>query len=159
MKNIMARRVLAAGFAIAAATTLAACGEDEPTRDADNKITESGEARADAIEVGDCVNEPDGTEFTSVSAVPCDESHDYEIIHEFELDGDEYDEDAIFTQAEETCVDEFETFAGISYDESVLDWDVFYPNDVAWDSGDHSAKCIIFDTEGPVEGSLEGAAR
>ncbi|MDR6173849.1 hypothetical protein QE364_003594 [Nocardioides zeae] len=35
MNNTMARRVLAAGFAIAAAATLAACGEDEAEAERD----------------------------------------------------------------------------------------------------------------------------
>lgn len=160
MKNTLARRVIEAGFAIAAVTTLAACGEDEPTRDADNKITESGEAAADTLELGDCVNEPDGNEFDSVAAVPCDESHDLEIYHTYDLDeGDFPGDEVIGAEAETTCGQEFETFAGIAYQDSTLDYYNFQPTSQSWAMGDREVQCVILDSEGPVEGSLEGAAR
>lgn len=160
----MARRVLAAGFALAAATTLAACGEDEAEAERDgasDEITSAGTQDAFALKVGDCFDEPDGTEFEDVAAVPCAETHEAEIYHQFDLeDGDFPGQDAIDNEAIEECGPAFEDFAQIAYDDSLLDWYPLTPTQGSWDGlDDRTVQCVIYDTEGPVEGTLEGAAR
>ncbi|HEY1135356.1 MAG TPA: septum formation family protein [Nocardioides sp.] len=155
--------MLAAGFALAAATTLAACGDDDaPSRDeSTNEITESGTAEAASLEVGDCVNNPDSDQFEDIGAVPCADSHDLEIYHAFDLADGEYPaEEDIFAEAETECGGRFEEFVGFPYEDSEIDWDIFFPTSQSWDEfDDREVQCIVFDLNGPVEGTLEGAGR
>lgn len=162
--KITARRLAASLAAIACAAVLAGCGDDDKaTRDSDNdnEVTEAGEADVFSLQVGDCFNdEGAGGEISDVPAVPCEESHDNEVYHSFEVEGDEWPGDeAIATAAEDECGPQFETFAGISYDESVLDWGPITPTEGSWSQDDREILCIVWDSEGPVEGSLEGAGR
>lgn len=155
-------RLVAAGFAaVLGATTLAACGEDEATRNTDtNEVETAGEADVFSLQVGDCFDDPDSGTIEDVAAVPCADSHDNEIYHSFEMeDGDWPGDDAVQAAAAEGCDAEFEPFAGIAYDESLLDWAPITPTEGSWESGDdREILCTIYDTQGPVEGTLEGAA-
>lgn len=162
MKKTAFARVATAGLALTVAAVLGGCGSDEAERDEESgAITTSGEVEATALEVGDCLNDVAEGEFTDVSAVPCAEPHDDEIYHSFELEGDEWPgEDAVMAAGDEGCGPEFETFAGIAYEDSVLDFYSITPVESSWnDFDDREIQCLIYDTEGQVEGSLAGAAR
>ncbi|TBN56242.1 septum formation protein [Glaciihabitans arcticus] len=120
------------------------------------------------ITAGDCINDAESTaagDVSDVTKVKCTEPHDYEAFHSLTLpDGDYPGQEAVETQAEDVCYTEFETFVGISYDESVLGFTYFTPTTDGWESGDHEIVCLLADLD--AEGatvqssvSLEGSKR
>lgn len=114
-----------------------------------------------AITVGDCLNDASaGDEVSSVPTVPCSQPHDSEAYHAFNLpDGDYPGDDAVEAAADEGCFAAFESFVGISYQESVLDFAYYFPTTSSWAQGDREILCIAYDPAGQVTGSLQGEAR
>lgn len=113
------------------------------------------------LAVGDCFNdEGQEDEVSEVPIVDCAQPHDNEIFHVFDLeDGDYPGDDAIFDAAIAQCDAAFETFAGVPYEESALDWDPFYPTEESWEQADdREVACYIYDPDSQVTGTLEGAA-
>lgn len=114
------------------------------------------------IKVGDCLNDASaGDEVSSVPTVPCSEPHDSEAYHAFDLpDGAYPGDEAIQTAAGEGCGPAFETFVGIPYDESTLDFAYYFPTTSSWEQqNDREILCIVYDPNGQVTGSLKGEAR
>lgn len=158
------RALTAAGLVASAGLLLTGCSMlpgSAPERDETGQITESQDnADVFAIEVGDCLNETTGTVVSSVPVVPCGEPHDEEAFFAFNLtDADLPGDDAIAEQAEATCGPEFESFIGLAYDQSTLDWYYYSPTSSSWADGDREVLCIALDPAGQVTGSLAGAAR
>lgn len=116
------------------------------------------------IEVGDCLLEPTGEEITSFTNQPCHLSHDMEVFHITEHPGGRDapypGEAALIDYAQEVCVEAFPDFVGLPWLDSTLDTYYLYPVDRGWRIlGDREIVCTIYDPAGPVEGTLEGAAR
>ena len=114
-----------------------------------------------AIAVGDSLNDGnlDG-EVTSVPTIACDQPHDSEAYASIIVDDGAYPgEDAILAQADEDCKAQFNTFAGIDYDQSALDFSYYYPTAGSWDNGDREILCLIYEYQVKTTGSLAGAAR
>ena len=127
-----------------------------------------GDTSVLTTKVGDCINDAESTaagDVSDVTVVECTEAHDYEAYESQTLpDGDYPGQEAIETQAETLCYDAFETFVGISYDESVLGFTYFTPTSEGWDTGDQEILCLVadLDAEGGIiqsSVSLEGAKR
>ncbi len=112
------------------------------------------------LEVGDCLNESDlqGDEISSAATVECSEEHDAEIFGEHVFSGDDYPGvDAVQAESQETCLQAFEKFIGIPYEESALYFTMLYPSQDSWDKADdRTTLCIVLSGE-PVTESLEGA--
>ncbi|MGO2111175.1 MAG: septum formation family protein [Pseudoclavibacter sp.] len=166
MPSKIARAGLIGASALALTLALSGCsllgdvlGGGGADRDDEGQVTETGTDDVFAMEVGDCLNEPDGTEISEVELVPCSEPHDYEVFAEQELPEGEFDSAAIDQAIEDYCPVEFETFVGVSYDESELYYTAFTPTATSWDSGDRLIQCIIYDDAGQTTGSLAGAGR
>jgi hypothetical protein len=124
-----------------------------------------GESDVFTLKVGDCLNDGESAdEMTTVPVVPCDEPHDSELYAAATMEGDEYpgvDETIDF--ADEACLDEFEDFVGVSYEESIYGYGIIYPSEDSWAGGDREVLCSIgqADENGDIvklEGSLEGVA-
>jgi hypothetical protein len=122
---------------------------------------------APTAEVGDCLNVSEfGAEVTELPTVSCDDAHEAEVFNVFDVthEGD-YDETAVLTEVEETCVDGFEPFVGLEFESSELDVYYLYPQAEGWSSGDREAICMVYSPNWEtgeiieVEGTLEGAAR
>ena len=113
------------------------------------------------IAVGDCLN--DGAvegEVSSVPTVDCAEPHDSEAYASIIMDdGDFPGDQAVTDQAESGCITEFNTFVGLDYESSTLDFSYYYPTEESWGQGDREILCLILDPAGQVTGSLEGAAK
>lgn len=159
----MARTIRAtAAMGAAAALTLSACSDDEPQRDDEGNVTESADA-ADVydIQVGDCVGDfGDADEVTDVSVGPCEEEHSQEVYLISEIpDGEFPGEEAFRAQAEDECVVEFETFVGVAWEESELDYTWLQPTEESWGQDDRELVCLVYDPAGPTTGSFEGANR
>lgn len=157
-------RILFAAVAVAAViTTTSGCSlisnllpGSEPVRDESGQISETNDA-ADvfAIAVGDCLNDVSGTQVSTVPVVPCGEPHQYEAFAAMNLpDGDYPEVDEITKQADEFCYGEFESYVGISYDESALDFSYFYPQTDSWANGDREILCLAYGDE-DLSGSVK----
>lgn len=131
------------------------------------EITESSDADVFSLKVGDCFNQEtseetseETTEVSSVPTVPCAEPHDNEAYAASDMpDGDFPGDQAVSDAADTFCYDEFEKFVGMNYDESELDLRSLFPTDVSWAEGDQEILCFVFSPDGPVTGTLAGAAR
>lgn len=148
---------------------LGACGGDDAEPEARPSSTTSStveERDQDvfAFDVGDCFNDPEGVDLeaegadlTSVGAVPCNEPHDNEVIHLFEVeDADEFPGTDALTERAEECVGPFEDYVGISYDESELEIFPFVPSAESWEQGDREIVCAVYL---PDEQKLTGTVR
>jgi hypothetical protein len=133
-------------------------------RDQDGSITEAGELDVLALEVGDCFDDPEQgvTEVESIRALPCDQPHDNEVFHEFELpEGAELpSREAIDEQIGTRCLPAFDEFVGIAYEDSALDVFTFEPTAGSWRQGDRTVTCAVYDLSGDkLVGTARGAAR
>jgi len=169
----LARPQLAvAGLVVLGMTTLSACSaaslpntSSEPVRDAESgQVTESADdVDVFAIRVGDCLNTSaltGETELESVPVVPCDEPHEDEIYYAFDSEASEFPgTDGLAAEADETCIAEFESFVGIAWEESALEYWPMYPSDQSWANGDREIICVVYDPAELVTGTLAGAAR
>lgn len=115
----------------------------------------------DELEVGDClplVDYGDEGEIYELPVVPCEQPHTDEVYFIFDVEDGEFPGDDALTQAaSEGCLAEFESFAGIPYDDSVLDFYSYQPTKTSWiRAGDRTVQCIMYSYE-DVTGTLRGA--
>lgn len=166
----MRRSGVRALTAIAVASTLALSGCSvlfgagaDAQRDEEGNVTEDASIDIFALKVGDCMPVSEGeAEISEASVVPCSSAHGEEVFFEFSAkDGDFPGRDAIMSEAETQCTPAFESFVGISYEESMLDWYPITPTEGTWESlNDRVTQCVVYDPNNEeLVGSLEGAAR
>jgi hypothetical protein len=127
-------------------------------------VTVACSAEVLSLEVGDCFEDPEGdqTEVADVETVDCDEPHDNEVFHTFELpEGDFPGEDAIAEAFVAECIDDrFEAFVGTDYVESEVDVFPLTPTEDSWDrADDREVICAAYVPGERVEGTLEGSER
>jgi len=114
------------------------------------------------LEVGQCFDDPDSfSEVSNVEIVDCDEPHDNEVYHLFDLaDGDYPGQSTVETQAAEGCLEAFEPFVDRDYATSQLDVRYLFPTSETWDNGDREIVCSLFDLTGAqMTGSQQGSGR
>lgn len=114
------------------------------------------------LEVGQCFDNPESfDEVSNVDIVDCDEPHDNEVYHVFDLpDGDYPGVDAAETIADDGCITAFESFVGSPYTTSGLDIQYLYPSPDTWDDGDREVVCALFALDGEqLTGSQEDSGR
>ncbi|HLS24239.1 MAG TPA: septum formation family protein [Beutenbergiaceae bacterium] len=118
------------------ALTMAACSATVPTAD-----------RGDCVDTSE-MGGPDGV--TEIPTVDCTEEHDGQVIHVYEIGGDDFPgEDAIIAQAHEECVSGFEEFVGSDFMESQLDVFPLYPTADTWEQADdREVLCIAMMMDG-----------
>lgn len=158
-------------IALLAAVSLSGCsllqgsgGGETVARDAETQeITEAGTADVFKLKVGDCFDDGDltGQEVSDVAAVPCAQPHDNEVYYEFTMSGEEWPgEEAIGAAVDEQCAPQFDTFVGLSFEESVLKWFPLTPTEGSWTQlNDRVVQCVVYENGVRVEGTLAGAAR
>lgn len=157
-RTLAALAIAAASFGLAGCSLLGNIVADPaPSSDPTNGT----ETDAFAIAVGDCLN--DGGiegEVSTVVVIDCAQPHDSEAYSSIQVaDGDYPGEQAILDQAEKDCLADFNTFAGINYDQSTLSFSYYYPTQGSWENGDREILCLILDPAGKTTGTLENAAR
>jgi hypothetical protein len=115
------------------------------------------------LQLGQCFDSPSATsQITDVPTVPCDQPHTNEVYAVFDLVGDAYPGDAVVQQqAAQGCLERFEPFVGLAYEQSVLDASYLSPNEQGWTQiGDREVICYIYRLDGTqVTGSLQGTAQ
>jgi hypothetical protein len=117
-----------------------------------------------SLEVGQCFQEPAGEseEITDVEVVDCEEPHDNEAFHSFELEGDQFPgREAAAAAAEEECYgDAFEDYIGQPYQTSEVAVFTITPTRASWEEADdREIVCVAFVPGQRVEGSLQGSGR
>ncbi|MFC4222890.1 hypothetical protein [Lysinibacter cavernae] len=136
-------------------------GNGTEVRDDSGAVVESGDANVFAISVGDCfTDEGTADEVDSLPVVPCGDPHDNEVYFNHVMQGGTFPGDAaIADEAATVCGQQFPTFVGLPYEESVLDYSAVMPTADSWTfQSDYIVSCYIYDTV-PVTGTLAGAAR
>jgi hypothetical protein len=135
---------------------------DHTTRDQNGSIVESGELGVFNLAVGDCVNDlPTGTSVDKGIGVPCTSPHQYEVFAETFL-GDESTTvpKDMRHQAHVFCLDEFEKFVGITFDDSALEMEALFPSKASWEGGDKEITCLVAEaSNAKATGTLAGANR
>jgi hypothetical protein len=123
---------------------LVACGEDG--------------ARVDEIEVGMCFDDQDGSAVEHLPTRPCDEPHENEVFHLFDVDGETYPgQDALTADADAVCRgDAFTTYVGQPVDQSRFEVYQILPSEDSWGRGDREVACVLYD---PVDNTETGSAR
>ncbi len=149
-----------AGLGLVGAGMTGLAFDDDTTRDESGEITEAGDVGAFRIRLGDCMVDPGEGTIESVEAVPCDEPHDLEIYHAFNLVGAEYPDD-IDDQASSGCYNVFEPFVGERYETSLYDFMVITPTAESWEAvDDREVLCALSSWDGTSStGSARATAR
>ena len=130
-------------------------------------IESAGDLAVMDLRIGDCFNLPPGTEddveIEEVEAVPCGQAHENEVYVVTNYSGSETwpGELAIWDFADQFCLTAFETFVGVPYEDSLLDFGYFYPSVEGWEEeDDRGVTCVVYDYNGAMlTGSMRGAAR
>ncbi|HEX2193585.1 MAG TPA: septum formation family protein [Candidatus Limnocylindria bacterium] len=132
-------------------------------RDDGGEITRSGDLAVTDLQVGDCFDVQDDTaeEVDDVTARPCSEPHQYEMMFVGDLPEGDYPSDAAFEAwLDENCLPAFSDYVGTSYQESALEILWFQPTEDGWDEGDHSVQCAVYDpSDNELTASLRGSNR
>ncbi len=113
---------------------------------------------------GHCSNDAEGTnpeedeELETISTVSCDGPHDNEFYSAFNIIDELYPgEAAIFAYADEECANNFESFVGIPYNDSILELSYLFPTYESWLDGDNEVVCFLYHPDfEKLEGSMEG---
>lgn len=137
--------------------------DDEMTPNESGEVVERGDVGSIQRRVGDCLaQDPSGDGTDAVAVVPCEELHDNEVYHTFELPGIEYPgEFAVIEMAEQGCLDAFESFVGAPYETSIYEVSYLYPIEQVWNTlDDRTVICGVYLLDGSLSvGSAAGAAK
>jgi hypothetical protein len=121
-----------------------------------------------SIRVGDCFDDSqevldagaDVVEFQDLAGLPCSEPHDNEVYAVFDLYLERFPgADALFDMASDECLERFESFVGMSYEESILGLYPVYPTEESWSQrDDREVVCAVFHIElEKLTGSMKGS--
>lgn len=153
--------MLRAAVALTLLLTLVGCGDSggDVARDAQGRVTAPGTVRADRIREGDCFDDPDGESVDGFPVVPCDEVHDNQVFHLFEVPDGEYPgQDALTRMALERCeAAPFTDWTALPLAESDLDVYAVVPSPDTWDRfDDRTVVCALFSRDrSPLRGTSE----
>ena len=156
------KRIVGAAILAVAAFGGAGAFDDNTVRDDSGAIVEGGGLGAFALQIGDCFNIPEQELIQSLEAVPCSEPHDAETYAAFDQPGTTYPgADAVSEASAWGCYDRFESFVGIPWDESELDFWFLEPTQDSWeDADDREVSCSVTSFDGSkLVGSMAGASR
>ena len=102
-----------------------------------------------SLEVGECLDQPDGLEVTNVTKRECDEPHDNEVFALIQVEGDDYPgEAAVESAAIEGCLGAFQPYVGRDFQTSRLDIGWLEPTSDSWSNGDQEVVCMLNDFAG-----------
>ena len=102
------------------------------------------------LDVGTCFDDPgfDAKEVTSVPLVDCEEPHDNEVYFLFNVTNTVFPgDDSLSETAADGCFNEFESFVGLEYSQSILDFSWFAPTAESWEEGDREVICFVYDLD------------
>lgn len=153
--------------AVLAAAACSSTNDDQSTR-RDGVVVDGGRVGVNRLQTGDCFDDVDPStlsgeysEIEAVDAKPCSEAHTYEVYYLGALpDSDFPGEHAVNEQVDGHCLALFETYVGLDYQASMLDYSFIFPSSESWADGDRGYICTLYDLAGgKLEGSMRGTAR
>jgi hypothetical protein len=109
---------------------------------------------ADALQVGDCFEEPVGVEVVDdVQHHPCSENHDSEVVfvgeHPAAKGAAPLSDSAFREWIGANCLPAFASFTGVDLlSQEVLDLGYFVPTNEGWDDGDRTVICYAVRVDG-----------
>lgn len=111
------------------------------------------------LEVGQCINLPDGNEVSTVDDVDCAEPHDAEVFALPTLpDGDFPGLTEVQSAGQEECLAAFEPYVGAPYETSALYFSFLNPTAETWADGDREIACLLVSgDDSQLTGSKEGS--
>lgn len=139
---------------------------ESTTEEPSTETTTAEEQDVFDLSVGDCIEDIEtifgGAEMvdsvTQVGVIDCAQPHNAEVYYAEDLpDGEFPGVEALTTQSEQICLDNFESFTGVPYLQSELEITYFHPTDQSWRYGDRATSCMIVSPE-PVSGSAGAGA-
>jgi hypothetical protein len=136
-------------------------GQDDTTRDTAGEVVEGGQLGAFRIRVGDCLGDLQGSTFEAVAAVPCSQSHKYEVYAAFMIPGDGSaafpGEASIDAAADDGCFNRFAGFVGLAFEQSIYGVFTIQPTRGSWDEvDDREVLCAIYNYDETLK---QGTAR
>ncbi len=159
--------VVCAVGAVLAVVALVALGGDDDGAEADSTTTTAAgdPVAVDRLEVGTCFNDAadEGTlEYTDLPVVGCEEPHDNEVYHLFDVPGSAAypGNEEIADLTGDGCFEAFEAYVGKPYTQSNLLILPIPPSEASWEAGDREVVCAVYDGERTeLTGSVRGSAR
>lgn len=144
----------------------------ESVEDAARTSTETGSGAQviDSFDLstGDCFNDAAASaagseevfESGELELLDCGEPHAFEVYEMRDMaDGAFPGEDVVLAEVQTVCLDSFEEFIGLPYDDSVIEVTYYYPSAESWSAGDdRTIICAVTEGESTV-GSLQGVNR
>ena len=120
----------------------------------------------DDAEVGTCYDpivDKDDDALLALRLRDCDEPHLAQVVGQERITGGPTapwpGQDAVDADAEQLCLEAFEDFVGIAYEDSQLSGSYISPNEQSWAGGDRAVLCSVEATRaGPLTESVEGIA-
>jgi hypothetical protein len=155
---------------IAALVAFAAVNDsgNDGIRDASGTVTSPGVVSTQRLREGDCFLDPglvglgagETKRSSSVRAVPCSQPHDLEVFAVVRVEATSFPGDEnIAAQADTDCRARFDSYVGMSFDDSTLDIFYYLPTAGTWSRmNDRTITCSVADG-GRATGSLRGARR
>lgn len=133
------------------------------SRSSTGEISRRGDMMATDLRVGDCfdLKDPAADEITDVTALPCEEEHEFELIYTGSMPSGDYPrEDAFDAFVEDNCVPAFDVYIGMAYADSKLDIHWLIPLESGWNAGDRSIQCSAYHPRvHRLTGSLKGSSQ
>lgn len=127
---------------------------EEPTEEVTSEELTSDLRVLPSPEVGSCVimAELEDASLFDFPTVPCDEEHDAEVIHTFDVDDPEFPgEDDLQDHAGAVCEPVFEAYIGSDFWSSSLDMYLFWPSSYTWNTfNDREIICIAYTMDGSM---------
>lgn len=108
---------------------------------------------ADPAEVG-------GMTLLGADEVPCDEAHQFEVYHSFDLpDVPEYPGPVeVDQQAWDGCTDALDEFLGESWEDTSLEFYYFPPGVTNWYADETTVACVVYEPGFATTGTLRSSA-
>lgn len=115
------------------------------------------------LAVGDCVIPPTKVqaEISTLKVVSCHKPHTQEV---FALVQDHAGSNypgasALQTFANAGCLQHFQSYVGVAYEDSSLFYTYLLPSVRSWSAGDRTVACVITTTGQPLNASVRGSKR
>ena len=131
------------------------------SRSDSGEIAKTGDMNAVDLRVGDCFDfkDPNAEELEDVTAMPCAQEHEHELIFTGSMPAGAYPADAAFDEfVTANCDPAFKVYIGMAYEASTLEINWLAPTADAWRDGDRSIQCAVSDPQATRRtGSLKGS--
>jgi hypothetical protein len=115
-----------------------------------------------SLTVGTCFDDQDNGPISSVPEVDCAEPHDNEVFALIDYTAtDEFPGTSQINDiGRQLCLEQFEAFVGIDYQDSALEVFPITPTEGSWADGDREIICALYNLDlSKLTGSMRGAAR